>query len=532
MLQNASLIQHLIASVVIAYVAFCLLYGHASLKARRSTAAAHTPTTSTTPGFGAFARNVGLLTKASLVFVIPVALLVVLLSVTGRERGGVIEASNLFSVPGRGDTAAAFVTSGDFVSKGQVVVEFASDASAHRIASLRARRQELLSTREALKSSLLPQSAEAIVRLQAQEQRLAQLDQTLTEVERTSFSANQQLVATHAAWQRSRSELVARLPGLEQSLASEKAEHETAGRALARIRRLRENGFATLSQLDRVSIAETIAKHRANATREALVSTREAIATLDDGYHRTRSLLDSQIAKLGDEAKALERRRAPVVRAIEEMNPVIAINEATARTRRSHEIAAANARIEELDNEIAAVVAQTHVKSPIDGRVLYRNATSSTLAGSAPLLVVASSQGFLMRVDLSRDEVPALESGRETGREFDVLVDDASARRLVPAKLVRIDDNGFDPKRVTAVFGVEMPEDMLVRMALKGTSPRGYLRWSPPVYAVVTEKIAQVLRFNSPSTAIVRTRVREESAVPARIPIGTRKAAAAPAVEL
>ena len=126
---------------------------------------------------------VGSLAKASFVFVIPVVALVVLLSVAGRERGGVIEASNLFSVPARGDTAVAYIADGDTVAKGEVVVKFASDTSAHRIASLKARRQELMSSREALKTSLLPQSAETIVRLQAQEQRLTQLDQRLTEVE-------------------------------------------------------------------------------------------------------------------------------------------------------------------------------------------------------------------------------------------------------------------------------------------------------------------------------------------------------------
>jgi hypothetical protein len=116
-----------------------------------------------------------------------------------------------------------------------------------------------------------------------------------------------------------------------------------------------------------------------------------------------------------------------------------------------------------------------------------------------PLLVVASREGFLMRIDMVRDAAE--------GQSFDVVVDDRESRRLVRARLVRIDDNGFDPKRVTAVFGLELPEEMLVRMALKGTSPRGSLRWAPPALDVVSTRVVQALGFKTDAPgAAVETR--------------------------
>ena len=52
----------------------------------------------------------------------------------------------------------------------------------------------------------MPQSSDALVRIQSTEQRLAQFDQKLSDIERVIFSGRQQLLAAHVAWQRSRSD--------------------------------------------------------------------------------------------------------------------------------------------------------------------------------------------------------------------------------------------------------------------------------------------------------------------------------------
>lgn len=498
MFNSPTLAQNLVGCLVVAYVAFCIFYGHASLKARRTAVPSSTDGSfRQSASLAVLAQRAGFLTRLACVLLAPVLLLATVLSFSGRERSGVVESSGLFTVPTRSDASLAFLAKGDVISAGQVVARFASEALEHRIAGLRAKRQELVASRSALQSSALPLSADDFVKLQAAEQRLAQLQQKLADLDRQRFSARQQLFAGHAAWARARGELVARLPQLEQALTAGRTEREMAERAYERIKDLRERGYATVTQLDQVTVAATAARQRLNSTQEALASTRQAIATLDDGHARTRELLEHEIGKLTTETETIDVQRALAETTVASLGPALDGNRSAAIARRNHEIAAASARIDELDNEIAAAVAQMQVKSPIGGRVLYRNTATTTLNGSLPLLVVASREGFLMRIDMVRDEIAALERDAAEGQSFDVVVDDRESRRLVRARLVRIDDNGFDPKRVTAVFGLELPEEMLVRMALKGTSPRGSLRWAPPALDVVSTRVVQALGFKT-----------------------------------
>lgn len=510
--------QSLVACLVIGYVAFCILYGHASLRARRTAAADFGRSMAVSlparPDFSGSARFV---TKLSCTFLAPVLLLSMMLSFTGRERSGVIEASNLFTVPVRPDATISYLANSATVAKGEIVARFASEGLDHRIAGLRSRRQELVARRDAVKASAVPLSADVLIELQSQEQRLAQLEQKLSELERASFLTRQQSVTEQAAWQRARSDLTARLPTLEQTLSSEIAEFETATRALQRIRVLRDGGYATITQFDRTSVAETLAKNRVNSTRAALDSNRSAIATLDEGYDQTATLLNAQLLKLDAEIATVKKRIEPVARSLELLRPTLAHNETAAGERRRLEVAAADARIEELDAEIAAAIAMAQVKSPVAGRVLYRNTASSTLSGSMPLLVIASSDGFTMRVDLPRDEVPALEYEMTAGSKFQVLVDDASVRRIALANLVRIEDAGIDRKRVTAVFSVDVPEDVLVRMALRGSAPRGILRWSPPIHRIVSSKIAAAFGVQFRPTAMAAgPALPDTAAIPTR----------------
>lgn len=492
MFDSPTITQHLVACLVISYFAFSVFYGYTSLKARRA-AAAGRDLPATRMGFAAILRNIGQVARLAVIVAIPVLMLATMLTFAGRERSGIVESSGLFTVQARPDVTTAFLASGDAVHKGEVVARFASDVVSHRVASLRAKRQEVVAHRDALKVSTLPQSAEDIVRLQAVEQRLAQIEQRLTEIMRSGFATRQQLIASRTDWERTRGDLVARIPQFELALAASEVEHKTARGAHDRIRNLRERGYATVGQLETVTIAKTTARQRVDGTRDALASTRRAIETLDSGFAQSRQLLETELDRLAADARAATAERAVVVAELDAMRPRLDGNRNAASARRRHELAAAEARIHELDNEIAAVVANTHVRSPISGRVLYRNLASSTLHGSMPLLVVASSEGFLMRVDLARDEITALTREAASGETFEVVVDDRSVRRLVPARFVRIDDKGLDGKRVTAVFGLDMPEDMLVRMALRGTSPRGTLKWTPSPIRLVTSRIEQAL---------------------------------------
>lgn len=494
MFSSPTLAQNLVACLVIAYVAFCVFYGHASLKARRSMSAA-TGTGALQRGsdFGTVVRRAGFLTRLVCLLLAPAVLLATVLSFAGRERGGVVESSGLFTVPARSDASLSYLAAGETIQKGQIVARFASESLDHRIAGLRARRQELVASQRALQASALPISTDDFVKMQAAEQRLTQIEQKRADLDRQRFIARQQLLSGHAAWERARGDLVARLPQLEQALTAGQIEDETAARAFARIKGLRERGYSTVTQLDQVTITATTARQRLAGTREALTSTRQAIATLDEGNTQSRVLLEGQLGKISAEIETLDVQLALARGTLTALKPTLEGNRSAAADRRRHEIAAASARIEELDNEIAAAIAQLQVKSPVGGRVLYRNAATATLNGSLPVLVVASHDGFLMRIDMPRDEIAALERDAAGGQTFDVVVDDRDVRRLVPARLVRIDDGGFDPKRVTAVFGLALPEDMLVRMALKGTSPRGTLRWSPPAFDVVSTRVVQAL---------------------------------------
>jgi hypothetical protein len=352
----------------------------------------------------------------------------------------------------------------------------------------------------------------------ADEQRIAQLDQRVIDLERIVFSLDHQLVVANATWQRSRAELVARLPALHRSLDSEQAELELAARALDRVVPLHKSGFATQTRLDQLATAKTVAANRVKTTTGTIASTQGAIDTLDDGHRQADALMSAQKERIKAEIAEVVRERSALAARLTRGSDDLRRSEAAERVRRAHEIEAASARINELDSEIAAIAARQHVTAPIGGRVLYRNETSSTLNGSLPLLVVAARHGFLMRVDLPRDEVPALRAQVASGNAFEVLIEDATARKLVEASVVRIDDNEIDQKRVTVVFGLDVPEDTLVRMALRNTTPRAHLRWTPPAYVVLQSRIAQTLGIGGSTRLAVPA-----APTPAAAPVGMAK---------
>lgn len=515
-LETSTLAQTLITCLVIAYVAFCFLYGHAALRSRRAVAASMDRGAGldyrSLPRFNDTARFLG---KLAGLFLAPVCMVAVVLSFAGRERSGIIEAANLFTVPARNDATVTYLAANSQVEKGDVVVRFASDNLEHRIAGLKSRRQELLARRDAIAASSVTASGEMLVEFQANEQRLSQFEQKLTEQERARFLTRQQLASEQAAWQRTRTEMVSRLPSLQQALASELAEHRAAQSALERIRTLRERGFATLTQFERTAVTETVLKHKVTTTEAAIASTQVAIDTLDATFRHSEQLLTAQLAALAAEEVSVRQRMEPLVKQHDRLRKLVAETEEAGRNRRLLEISAAEARVAELDAEVASAMASAHVKTPIAGRILYRNAAPGTLSGSMPMLVVASRDGILMRVDVSRDEVPALKREQQAGQKFKVVVDDSSVRRLAVATLSRIDDNGIDPKRVTAVFSVEVPEDMLVRMALRGTAPRGVLSWSPSMPSVLSAKIAAAFG-RSPTGVAVAGQTKPDAMVPAK----------------
>lgn len=488
--QDTSFVQSFATFFIVGYIAFCVLYGHAALRERRKSAGKLTLQLPSEAPFLAVGAKTGQIAKLGGAFALPVLLLAVTLSFTGRERAGVIEASKLFTVPARPDAAVTYLAPGDWVEKNEVVARFGSDSLQHRIAGLKSRRQELVARRDAVKASSLAPAPDVLIEIQSQEQRLSQLENKLVDLDRASFSAQQQLVSEEVSWRRSSNDLSARIPPLEQQLASELAEHKTATAALERVRHLRDGGLATISQFEKASDTETLAENRVASTRALIDSTRAAITTLDAGHQQTEALLKSQIEKLTADAATVRERMKPIALALDRLRPTLAENEQAASERRRLEVDAAEARIKELDAEMAAVVSMTQVKSPIEGRVLYRTTASSTLNGAMPLLVIAASGGFDLRIDLPRDERAALDQEMLADSKLQVVVDDGSARRLALAKVARIEDSGIDAKRFTAVLSVDLPEDMLVRMALKGTAPQAVLRWSPAMTTLITTRIA------------------------------------------
>ncbi|MGE0205535.1 MAG: hypothetical protein AB7E70_18070 [Hyphomicrobiaceae bacterium] len=500
---SSSFVQSLTACIVVAYVVFCFLYGYASLKTRRAAAARNPgPATSSASANLGTARWGKHLAMVLGVLLTPAALLAALLSLASRERAGIVEAYNLFVVPYRADAAPAYLADRGRIGRQQVVARFSSDTHEHRLAARKARWQELVASREALKTAPLLRASDLVLKVQTEEQRLTQIEQRLAELTRSSFSLSQQMIATHTTWQNARNDLAARLPTLEASIAAQTAELAQRARHHARIAKLQSRGFATVTQLDQAALAKALAQHALKGAVDGRDKTTAAIAMLDDGQRRTEALLRAEIAKVAGEIAAYERRRQPVLEVLAEARTALEHNKVEARRQRKHELEAATARITALEKELAILTAQSEVKSPISGRVIYRSEMSSALTGSLPLLVVASQYGFVMRLDMLRDELAGLKQEMYGRNTFDVVIDDGSTRRLVKASIVRIDDRLIDRKRVTVAFGLDVPDDMLVRMALKGTTPRAHLRWNPSTVSVLRSRVAQIFKLFSGDAAV------------------------------
>lgn len=492
MINFALFAQNVVAALVVGYIAFCLLYGRKSLKARRE------GLRSVQAG-GAASWDVslrGLRRSASsacallLAIGLPAIVLVALLTVSGRERVGVVEASNLFVVEGRNNAAVTYLTSQKAVEKGDRLASFTSDTLKNRISALYARKKELVALRDALRSKPLADWSVGYVKYESSKQKLTQAARQLGSIESAIFDASQRLLAARSGWQNTHATLSARIPQLEQALASLTAEYDVARAALTRISALRTRGYATVTQLETRTVAATVLRHRLETAREDLRNTRRALAAGQRNFIETETLIRGQLGKFATQKAEAAAQHRVAAGEVEILRDNLGTYKQAAETNREHELVAARARLAKLDAEIASAAAEAQITSPVAGRVIYRNPSGSSLRGALPMLVVAADEGFAVRVRLRRDEIPALQKDALSGRVFKMVLTDGTARSFAAAKLKRIAKSASDPEWATAIFGVNLPEDMLVRMAQQGRPPRGALAWAPSSYDIVLTKIA------------------------------------------
>lgn len=337
MLDNPAIIQNILACVFLSYIAFCILYAHASLKSRRAAAAAATgPSTTTTPTFKGTLRQAGLISRLCIAMVLPVLGVAAIFTLAGREHTGIVEPGRLFTVPVRHDANISYLTRHDTVERGEVIARFSSDELDHLIDGLRARRREATAARDAIKASALPVSGEFLVKQQAADQRIAQFDQRLKEIDRSKFSIRHQLLSMEASWRQTREALLSRLPELQQSLTAAKVAHDTATQALQRVERLHQRGYATLPQLERVTVDEAVGRQRLEGAQTALVTTRSSLVTLDEGHQRNHQLLSKELEKLTSEAEENRKLRRTAQDQRTELVDRLAVQGAALAAQREH----------------------------------------------------------------------------------------------------------------------------------------------------------------------------------------------------
>ncbi len=512
-LVSSAFAQHLVACIVFAYVAFCFLYGYSSLRARRFVPADGPLGIGNPPDLPRRSPmvRIGFVTRVSCSLLIPVFAVSSILSLSGRERSGVIEPHNLFVVPHRPWTTTSFIAPIGPIAKGQPLVTLNSETLGHRLEALRAKRLELGSDGASMELGVAKAAPELIHAVQSREQQGKTLEARISELGRTLFSTNQQSISGKVAWQRANQELEARITSLQQALTLHQEELLLASARFDRIAQLRNDQFATVTQFEQAKHAKSIAENRVETTRDALTDQRQAKLKLATGQEQIEKALNDQRTELSAELEKAKLQLSKIEEELVVARARLVGDEKNAISRRGHLIEAAAARIAELDSEIAIVMAEMRVKSPINGKVIYSN-QATALNGTLPLAVVATDHGFVLRVDIMLDEVAALKEQADAGKAFQVLIDDERNKRLVPAKIISFSDENLDGKRVAVTFGLDLPEDMLVRMALKGTTPRATLKWNPPATAVLSTRFLNMIGIEQHSDQRMAVGARQKGA--------------------
>ena len=125
MLMSPTVTQHLVTTIIVAYVAVFFLYGYASLRRRRHAVADGSEKSPVT--FGGIWSGTGQVVRLGCGMALPVLLLSTFISIAGRERTGVVESSELFTVAPRAESTVTFLADGSRVRKGDIVARFASE---------------------------------------------------------------------------------------------------------------------------------------------------------------------------------------------------------------------------------------------------------------------------------------------------------------------------------------------------------------------------------------------------------------------
>ncbi|MBU2533078.1 MAG: hypothetical protein KKB37_10080, partial [Alphaproteobacteria bacterium] len=386
---SGSIGYQIVASMVLAYVVFCFLYGYSSLKSRRVVTAAGARNLQNWSVSG-FVNRSRFAMRVSSTVLVPVVVVAVFLSFSGRERKGIVEPHNLFVVSSRNNQMASYIAAKGVIQKNELVASFTSEAESHRLSALKSRRGELIADRETIKLSALPLPSDLMFDLQTSKQRVKTLEVQRTELEQGLFFVGKERVTNKIVWQKARNERLAELPTLEKTLPLHNGELTTATQQFERIEKLLSKGYATLRQMEAAALEKSSAQNRVDRTHDAIARSKQSIRELDLGFEQTDALLSDRITQLQTKAGAVETQLVQANDEFARINGKVAEGRRQANDRRKHQIEAANTRIRKLDDEIAAVLAETQVKSPIGGRVIYRNQTSASLRGTLPLAVVAA----------------------------------------------------------------------------------------------------------------------------------------------